>query len=173
MTKLFILVALFFNYNFSPLSEYEINAKNFGFQGVQIGASFKQVKTKFPKMKENEENNSYTIKMKDGPVQAATFRFWDGKLFSIALAYTSENLEKGGVMDKLKEKILTTFGPPHSQEEGNSIRSTFSWSFSNVNRNIKVDIFQKPLGVVGITVTDAILEQKFKEKEKSKVDVGF
>ncbi len=121
--------------NAEELTNAEIAARDFSYQGVRIGTTLKDFKRRFPKAKLIESNKpsmtSEYLTVSGGLAKSIRATFFRERIYNISIIIPSSKLSEIGGRSVLDEKFMDTFGKPDSDEEDTRI-----WLFPRVQRSV-------------------------------------
>jgi len=159
------------------LTEHELAAKDFSFDGIDFNTTLEQFKKKFPLAQKQEEDKkvgsvSYYIASKKSTGMGCYF--FEGKLVEMRVLYEADKIAKfGGIevfFDRVKKKFGVASDVSSSGEGTPKLEYVFTWEFKNADRKIGVLIKLKH---TRIDVINTVVKKKFLEKKKKTADIGF
>jgi len=152
-------------------------AHNFEFEGIKIGASFAQVKSKFPHMTLNTEDSDAQLGLavwrevglaltQTGLQTAdfASFSFLNGKLFRIMITFDYKTSTTKEDWKTIYQKLVARFG-----EADDASSDNYTWMFKGVDRYVNYDY--KPADNFSILWVELFsVAQGIEHKQKAKAD---
>lgn len=149
-------------------SKYEINARDFTFEGMKFGTYLYKFQQKFPKSKFYKKNDdgtfSYLVELPSNSPSTAIFSFYNNKFTDILLSYQGLDKNKGV---NLIEALMEKYGYPMDK----SSTGWIFWNFPYVNRRIAIYPGEYEDEIILIIEDTTSSEERYMESER--VDLGF
>ena len=152
--------------------------REFKFEGVGLGATFSEVKAKYPNMifqKEQSDSDmklavwsNEDIKTADGVI----YGFLNGKLFQIEVVYEPDTLNKIGGYNTIYDRLVSKYGKEDENSPNAKYICDYKWQFYDVRRYVSYSIKSESHRGF-LFVADAEVARKIFEARKAKADVGF
>lgn len=177
-SKIFIKIIITFfvsqSFTFTELaqSKYELNARDFAFEGIDFGTSLSKFKQKFPKPSYYEKTDgmdSYLIEFPSNSPSVALFFFYKGKFCQLTLYYTGLTTDKKRL--NFIETMIKKFGSNiEPQEEGLVV-----WNFPTVSRRIgmRPRNFEDDDDGIILVISDTRITEKIYKDNSESVYLGF
>ncbi len=129
--------------NAEDLTDAEITARDFTYQGVGIGTTLQEFKIRFPNATLNESDKSFMTSRyslifedSDGLAKFILASFFREKMYKITIAFNCNYLSKIGGISVVHEKMVGRFGLYKISSED----PFCEWVFPSVQRTIRYGI---------------------------------
>ena len=158
--------------------EQRVAIKDFAFEGLKIGATYSEIKAKYPDIEFDKKNSdskvglavwdSYSPKTAD----VVTFSLFNGKLYEIRVMYFVKTLNKIGGSTTVYDKLAAKYGKEDGNSDSENYLFDYTWQFYSVDRYVNF-FAPKKTGDAVLIVADKEASRKLTEKKKANADVGF
>ncbi len=158
--------------NGEDLTDAEIAARDFTYQGVGIGTTLQEFKIRFPDARLIESDKSsmtsnYACHFVSKSVDFIFVDFFREKIYNIAILIPSKKLSEIGGRPVLEKKIVGTFGRPDTAKGG-----VYIWRFPRVHMAVGYDN-RDSSDYLGIRVFDTDIEEKVTAIKARNLNLGF
>lgn len=154
-------------------------AKEFAFEGVSLGATYSEIKAKYPDIEFRQKNSDAKVGLavwatyNPKTADSVDFYFLSGKLYKVRVLYMSKTLNKIGGSETIYEKLVAKYGKEDDASFDNEkLACDYTWQFYSVDRYINYSVI-KDSNSGFLVVADKAASRQLTEKQKSKADVGF
>ena len=159
-------------------SEQNSAIKEFKFEGVGLGATFTEVKTKYPDLKLEKDKSDPNVNLAVwvnydlNTADAVDYYFFNGKVFKLEIIYLPKTLEKIGGYETIHERLVLKYGKEDQNLPNEKEICDYSWQFYDANRFLEYWAVSEGDDAC-LMIMDKKLARELSKMRKDKADVGF
>ncbi len=151
-------------------------ALDFSISGIKLGMTPEEVTALGAQLKPDADGNLPAVKLAGYSINHFSgldylgLSFFEGKLYSMSVAYEPSTLEKIGGWSTIYHRLVTKLGPPQEPEETAEAKKAARWMFLKVDRSFDI-VMSKDTALV--VVTDLAAAIKLAGQKEAAANVGF
>jgi len=152
--------------------------KSFAFEGIGLGATYLEIKAKYPDIEFLKEKSDAKVGLavwttfSSKAADSVDFQLFGGKVVEIRVFYFAKTLEKYGGYKSVYEKFVAKYGKEDEATDNEDHLCDYTWQFFDANRYVHFYVVKKTYDGL-LVVADKEASRQLTAKQKANADVGF